>query len=849
MMKFIYKGALIGLSLTLLAACSRKSDTFINRNMNALSTQYNILYNGDLAFEDAQKQLAAGYRDNFWEILPVERIEIKESLLDRPGAQKSGDFSRAEEKAAKAIQKKSMYFNGKEHNPQIDEAYLLLGKARYYEGRFIPAMDAFNFILDRYPGSNSVNKARVWRAKTNIRLKNEESAIENLKRMFKQDKLEEEDFVDGAAIIAQAYILSDSLPQALEYMKIASAKVKDNELKGRYTFIKGQLYNALGEKDSANLAFDEVIKMNRRTSRNYLIAAHMEKVRNFDYENGNREELVEFLSKMREDRENRPYLDRINYETATYYRNIDSVATAMKFYNESIRNFKQDKILQSKNYQSLAEINFDKAEYRTAGAYYDSTLTFMEEKSREWRRVKKKRENLDDVIRYESIAMNNDSILKLAAMSEGELLAYFTAYTSKLKEKAIQDSIASAKQQQVIADNEFFGKKKSADQGSTFYFYNQTALARGKEDFRRRWGTRPLEDNWRLSTKAAGFDFDGAEEEEGGAAPIAENDLYKPEVYIARVPKEKKEIDSLTKDRNFAYYQLGLIYKEKFRENQLAAERLEKLLTFNPEERFVVPSKYHLFRIYEATGQTDLASRYKNDILNNHPDSRHAELLRNPDSMLAMDESSPEYRYAQLYREFENHKYNDVIAKSDDYILMYDGTEMVPKFELLKATAIGKRDGFEAYKAALNFVSLNYPNSDEGKQAQTIYTNQLAKIASPEFIHHDGEERWKLAYSFSSEKRAEAEKLKELIDKAISDMKRTDLSTSLDYYDNNTYLVMVHGLHSKMGAKGFGEVLKDRKEYKVKQPFFEISSGNYQVIQIHKNLNEYLKTEQSSAGL
>src|SRR5699024_7784145 len=166
----------------------------------------------------------------------------------------------------------------------IDDAYLLLGKSRYYDGRFIPAMDAFNFILERYPGSNSVNKARVWRAKTNIRLNNEENAIENLAKMLKRGELEPEDRVDANAMLAQAYINLDSLPQALEHIKFASEHVKDKELKGRYTFIKGQLYNRLEEKDSATMAFDEVIALNRKTSRNYLIAAHMEKIRNFDYE-------------------------------------------------------------------------------------------------------------------------------------------------------------------------------------------------------------------------------------------------------------------------------------------------------------------------------------------------------------------------------------------------------------------------------------------------------------------------------------------------------------------------------------------------------------------------------------
>ena len=233
-----------------------------------------------MAFTDAKEQLAYGFRDNFWEILPVERIEIKEAETKAPGAAKgegAGGFNRAEEKAAKAIQKHSMYIDGKEYNPQIDEAYMLLGKARYYDGRFIPALDAFNFILDRYPTSNNINIAKVWKAKTNIRLNNEEFAIENLQKMFDQAELKEEEIADGAAMMSQAFINLDSLQPALEYIKMASENVKDKELKGRYTFIKGQIYNRLGEKDSANIAFDEVIDMNRKTSRAYLINAFLKK--------------------------------------------------------------------------------------------------------------------------------------------------------------------------------------------------------------------------------------------------------------------------------------------------------------------------------------------------------------------------------------------------------------------------------------------------------------------------------------------------------------------------------------------------------------------------------------------
>src|SRR5690606_3379203 len=79
-MRIFYKGTLLILTICLITACSRKKNTFVNRNMHALSTEYNVLYNGDNAYRDSKKQLAAGFRDNYWEILPIERMEIEENL-------------------------------------------------------------------------------------------------------------------------------------------------------------------------------------------------------------------------------------------------------------------------------------------------------------------------------------------------------------------------------------------------------------------------------------------------------------------------------------------------------------------------------------------------------------------------------------------------------------------------------------------------------------------------------------------------------------------------------------------------------------------------------------------------
>ena len=69
---------------------------------------------------------------------------------------------------------------------------------------------------------------------------------------------------------------------------------------------------------------------------------------------------------------------------------------------------------------------------------------------------------------------------------------------------------------------------------------------------------------------------------------------------------------------------------------------------------------------------------------------------------------------------------------------------------------------------------------------------------------------------------------------------------SVDYYNPSTTLVVVHGLDSKLGAQGLGEVFASpSKEAKrnniatITKDFVGISSENYQIVQIHKNLEAY----------
>ena len=827
------------LTVILLVSCSRKKDKALNRGFHALTTKYNVLYNGNLAYESGKNALIESFTDNYWEILPVERMEVKEDLF-LPGASKNPDFERAEEKAVKAIQKHGMNIGGREKNQQTDEAYLLLGKSRYFDQRFVPALEAFNYILYKHPTSDKINHARIWREKVNIRLENTDLAIKNLKRLIKLEELSKQDISDANAMLAQAYLNNKHLDSAIAPIKTAVENTKNKEIRGRLGFIKGQIYNRLGYKDSANIAFDEIIDLKRRTLWIYYVNAQVAKARSFDFEKGNKQEYSEYLVKLSENREYRPYLDKIYNLMAVYHENVTSDSLATVYYNKSLRKGTTDTYLQSLNYRALAAYEFDAAKYKSAGAYYDSTMTKLKLNSKEYRFFKKKRDNLEDVIAYEDMAKRNDSILRILNYTEDERITYFEKYITELKEKEAAEK--AAKEQELAANNAggFLpnsGGKQNA--GSTFYFYNPTTVAYGKEEFRKIWGDRTLEDNWRIKNKNIIAPSDDENDSENDVVANEEvKDIYKPEYYLTQLPATKKQQDSIMTKRNFAYYQLGLIYKQKFKEYELAGKRLEKLLTFKPNDRLALPAKYQLYKIYDELESSKKES-IKNDIVTNHPDSRYAEILRNPDASLTFSEGSPKVVYEKLYKQFENQKFEEVSEQLEKYITQFDGDEMLPKYELLKAVVNGKIDGFDAYKKGINYVALNYPNAEEGKSAQVLLQKSIPRMSNSKLSDNTVGTNYKLVYIFDKNDPA-IKTTKENIEKALKNTYRDYLKVSEDYYNRDKTFVVVHGFITPEVALGFHSFLdENKKKYKTGEVYVIPSSDNYKTIQVHKKLAEF----------
>jgi len=860
---------IISVIAVITVACSTTKDSFVNRSFHSVTTEYNILYNGNLALEAGMQELEM-IPDNYWDVLPVEKMQIIEPVFGQDSIPRNANFRRAEDKAIKAVEKHSMDIGGVEKNPQMDEAYLLLGKARYYDQRFIPALEAFNFIMYKYPDSDRINEIKIWREKTHIRLEHNTLAIQGLKRVLREIEFKDTEIMAEAnAALANAFYKEEQNDSAIIYLKKAKDFTKVNENKARYTFILGQLLEKQGEYDQAVSAFQQVIEMNRKSPREYVIHSHA-KIAAIQQ---NSPDFKEKFDKLLKDRENRPYLDVLNHQVALHYDKLEEDDLAIEYYNKSLKNKSQDVYRVASNYRNIAEINFYNAKYLLAGKYYDSTLVHLDNKTREFRNIKRKRENLEDVIKYETIAVNNDSILALVRMSETERENFFKDYVAQLQkeEKKRQELEEIMSRQQTAGSTASAGTTRgnelsrqaairdassaqlrevrapgappgTSSFSSSFYFYNQASVATGKSEFRKRWGNRTLKDYWRLVNYSGSISTvtDEPEFDEEGNEIVRDRNYIEPrfttEFYTSQIPTHKTVIDSLQKDRNFAYYQLGIIYKDKFKEYELAQEKLEGLLDSNPEERLILPAMYNLYKTYEALGLSDKMAAMKSQITSQYPDSRYAYVINNPNSDMAL-EGSPDVVYKEMFRIYETGDFRLLLQEIEPLIDQYSGEEIISKLELLKANAIGNLKGLGEYKKALNYVALTYPNSAEGKEAESILSTNIPKLEKLDFGQDSFS--WKLIYKIQHGE--DISELSQKLDVFMADRPNDKLKITLDSYTYNEDFVVIHNIDSEQRAKDLITLLEEYKDYKITEKFVVVSSEDYKVIQIKKNYNTYLQ--------
>jgi tetratricopeptide (TPR) repeat protein len=733
--------------LLFLVNCSVERNTGTTRFYHGLTAKYNIYFNGYESFKAGLAKIGTGYRDDFSEILRV--------FMDSDPSTASlcaSDMDRAIQKASKLISLKSITakpeFNSKrdltenekallekkEFNEWVDDSYFLIARARFYRHEFNEAAAVFKYCTAEANDPDIRTESSVWLARINCekgnfpeagRILNEISLTESSPRSLKELYY---------STLADFNIKQKKYQEAIEPLKTSLGFTKGKRARYRLTYLLAQLNEQTGNPGNAISLYRDVVRMNPPYDVEFNARINIAGV--FDINSGNPEEIRKELEKMLKDSKNKDFQDRIYFALGSLMKKEGKEAEAIEYFRKSALSSTINQNQKGKSYLALGEYFYNKPDYIRAGEYYDSAMYFLDQKYPGYNDLKIKSQNLNSLAGFLKIIQAEDSLQKVAAMSENErnaLISGIIAEITKAESEGKRTEYTDRANIGQYYENERRFQDNISQEGK-WYFYNQTALTFGRTEFRRRWGERRLEDNWRRSNRnrvssqmvSAGQDENGGNGKDTSKAVM---DYKKPEFYLRDLPLNDSLMAISDEKIANAYFNAGKVFQEKIMDNQKAAESYESLLNRFPENELVPEALYDLYRLYKETnGPKSEVARQK--LLEKYPESEFAKIISDPGyyekKMAELRES--ERLYEKAYDFYINEKFIESEALCDSALKSRPKDNLAPKFMLLKSYSIARISDERTFRDELIKLIKTWPGTPEAKRAEDLTANLDRKM-------------------------------------------------------------------------------------------------------------------------
>ena len=801
------------LIVILFLGCSTQKNKTLNKRYHSTVSTFNVLFNGNESIKEGKESFLKSYQEDFWEILPVESIESTDKIITVDGLENKS-FLKAEEKAAKAIQKHSMLIGGVQYNPKTQDAYLMLGRARYLDQRYVPAIEAFNQVYKLNIDNQAWKQSVIWKARSNIRLEQELVAVELLQELLKNKKNSSEIVAKAYSVLSMAYLKLNKTNEALKTLEIAQRNTKDKNHKARLLYIKGQLYEKQNEIDSAKNSFNKILNFKRKISRNIYINAKIKALLYSESLNSKKEFL-----KLIKNEENKPYLDKIYYNYSKLLFSTGSVAMAKNFLNMSIKENPADKKLKSKAYIKFSELNFNDTNFLTAGRYLDSTLQVLDKKSKEFWFYERQKKGIQKVVDLEENLIFYDSLIRLSSYDKKKLDEILKSISTENKQQSEKSSSNEVRQDRVF--------KKT-----NFYFYNDKIVAFGIKSFKSVWGNRERNTYWRSekSILKNNISSDNTANEEGSNKPVSENETQFLELY-KDIPFSEFKKDSLNNIIDLSKLELAELYTLKYKNYKLGETVLTQYLSKDPNSNRATKAKYLLYKLYKIQNNEKYI-KIKEDIIASDSLSRFAKiLLKDPDML--MDENKSLALRDSLAKMFNNQDFQKIIKSVDLNIDIVEKEEIKVDLELLRAQSYGRLEGIEKYTELLKEISKKYLENKTAIDLNKTISMIGRKWKTP--ISLKASKDFKLIFIVNNSDLNKSEILK--INSKISTELNSINRVSFDVYNNKNNLIVIHDFKSEEKAEDTAlKITVQIPELRLKNNFVALSS-QYKNMLIYKTLD------------
>ena len=742
------------LAAVALGGCSRDKDRWLNKKYHELTARFNPLYNGQVAYDQAIKELSEAHKDDFSQLILLD--DWSAAALNSPPYLKA---KRAVEKANKTIRGHSMVFKGKQANPAVFDAYLLMGRAQFLMGLDAPASEAFSIVARLSEDPNQQVEAQLERVELLARQGNAALAEPILFEVERKGVPKKWDYRVHRIKARMAIAGQDWLGAAQEASS-ASALAPRADLKARYAFLAAQLYEKASEPERARRMYEACLKSQPR---DYAMLLEAQLRRSLNGGGVNPKKLFQELHELLREPKNADFADRIYFSLGELAQQWDEEDRAYGYYQQSFAAGRSERpMVLGLAYARHGAMALERQAYARAQVDFDSAALVLPATYMGREGFQKKAKSLKALVDALTLAELGDSLVRLSLRSDADLERQFEVYIANLKkaedaEAERQRRLAQlAELRSASAELDAAAPAAGGAAGGGWAVYAPALRAKGAAAFRQKFGERPNVDNWRLRSRSSEWmqqtasadkpskpgSTDGspdsstdsstdssADGKSGMLDPKGPESRYRTSYYLAQIPRGARELDSVKQSACVAWSDVAAAYRDGMQDPSKAVSAYRSALRGCPDHPEAARWWYALFRLHLGLKENLQADEAKKVLLERFPDSEAAAILRRGNAPREVESvSAASAAFLALRDAVTQRRWRDALRASEG--VSWPESERAPA-SLLRAMALGGLEGRAAYADALRKVVADFPSSPQAAAAQT-YLAELSAVPAQE---------------------------------------------------------------------------------------------------------------------
>ncbi|WP_139170240.1 type IX secretion system periplasmic lipoprotein PorW/SprE [Chitinophaga terrae (ex Kim and Jung 2007)] len=719
-----------------------------------MATRFNYYFHAKTKLDRVVKSANRDGQDDYTALLPFYPYSLQNSDISK------GELDSVIEKSNMGIQL---------HDPRgkwIDDCFLLLGRAYFYENDLDNAYKTFRYINIAFAPKNKSeyktvvgahendqisiaskekrnglfgslkhkkarNDAFLWQARTLLAMQNYDEVQSLLNVLNSDPNFPHRLDGDLAEVRAYSNYIQKRYPETIEPLKLAIAKSRNKVSKARMAFILGQLYAMQQQPDSAMDEFRHVIALKPDPMMDFQARIQIAIIN--AQTTGDPDRSLAGLKRMLHKQKFERFRDGIYYTMGALVAKKDPDAAA-NYMKQSLKQPSDNLMQRALTYKGLADLYYDHRNYVDAKKYYDSTAGVMTQDFKDAAIVTTRKDALSEVVAKLDIIKKQDSLMRIAAMDPSERNIYLSkllagmkkeSNTKKLKE-ALDATSATDGLANITNNNGAYSPK---EEKGDWYFYNAASKSAGYAEFKRKWGNRAAGDNWRRSQNGVVNPNSNQplipEDQEALANTNASGspDSLTVDQLTAGLPLTPAQMETASASVKEAWFDLGKLYHDKLDDSPLAIETYDSLLILYPEHPRKPEVIYSLYVWHNKANHAREADRYKTMVLNQYGNTNFADIIRSGGLKDIDGQKKKEITkaYNEAYLAFKSGNFETAKALKQQADSTFGVNFLQSKFDLLEAMLAIRMDTAQA--------------GDTLQLARKAVQQVLTKYAADEEVH------------------------------------------------------------------------------------------------------------------